>query len=57
MVLFLSLIWLPQIRANTVHLARADLVPKAEMSPSVGWNSLLIELFWPKLCSNGSRKG
>ena len=27
------------------------------MGPSVGWNSLLIELFWPKLCSNGSRKG
>ena len=29
----------------------------AEMDPSVGWNSLLIELFLPKLCSNGSRKG
>ena len=29
----------------------------AEMGHSVGWNSLLIELFWPKLCSNGSRKG
>ena len=27
------------------------------MGPTVGWNSLLIELFWPKLCSNGSRKG
>ena len=27
------------------------------MGPSVGWNSLLIELFWPKLCSHGSRKG
>ena len=27
------------------------------MCPPVGWNSLLIELFWPKLCSNGSRKG
>ena len=31
--------------------------PRAEMEPTVGWNSLLIELFWPKLCSNGSRKG
>ena len=31
--------------------------PRAEMGPTVGWNSLLIELFWPKLCSNGSRKG
>ena len=27
------------------------------MGPTVGWNSLLIELFWPKLCSNGCRKG
>ena len=27
------------------------------MGPTVGWNSLLIKLFWPKLCSNGSRKG
>ena len=27
------------------------------MCPPVGWNSLLIELFWPNLCSNGSRKG
>ena len=26
-------------------------------SPSVGWNTLLIELCWPKLCSNGSRRG
>ena len=32
------------------------MVARAEMGPSVGWNSLLIELFWPKLCSNGSRK-
>ena len=36
-------------RANktitTVQLARADLVVRAEMGPSVGWNSLLIELF------------
>ena len=24
------------------------------MGPTVGWNSLLIELFWPRLCSNGS---
>ena len=31
--------------------------PRAEMGPTVGWNSLLIELFWPKLCSKGSRKG
>ena len=22
--------------------------PRAEMGPTVGWNSLLIELFWPK---------
>ena len=27
------------------------------MGSTVGWNSLLIKLFWPKLCSNGSRKG
>ena len=27
------------------------------MGPTVGWNSLLIELFRPKLCSNGSKKG
>ena len=27
------------------------------MGPSVGWNSLLIELFRPQLCSNGSRRG
>ena len=27
------------------------------MGPTVGWNSLLIEPFWPKLCSNGSKKG
>ena len=27
------------------------------MGPTVVWNSLLIELSWPKLCSNGSRKG
>ena len=27
------------------------------MGPTVGWNSLLIEPFWPKFCSNGSRKG
>ena len=46
-------LWAPA----TVQLARADLVARAEMGPSVGWNSLLIELFWPKLCSNGSRKG
>ena len=26
------------------------------MGPTVGWNSLLIELFWPKLCSNGYKK-
>ena len=31
--------------------------PKAEMGPTVDWNSFLIELVWPKLCSNGSRKG
>ena len=24
------------------------------MGPTVGWNSLLIELFWLRLCSNGS---
>ena len=31
------------------------------MGPGVGWNSLvnslLIELFWLKLCSNGSTRG
>jgi len=26
------------------------------MGPTVGWNSLLIELFWPRLCSNGSER-
>ena len=45
-VLFLILIWLPKIRANTlVQLPRAYLDPRAEMGPSVAWNSLLIELF------------
>ena len=34
----------------------ADLDPKAEMGPSVGWNSLLIELFGLKLYSKGSRR-
>ena len=38
-------------------LPRADLDPRAEMGLSVGCSSLLIELFWPKLCSNGSRRG
>ena len=27
------------------------------MGPNLGWNSLLIELFWPELCSNGSAPG
>ena len=40
-----------------IWLSRADLDPRDEMGTSVGWNSLLIELFWPKLCSNGSRRG
>ena len=31
--------------------------PRAEMGPSVGWNSLLIGLFWLELCSNGFRRG
>ena len=48
----LSLIWLRQYWL----LPTADLYPKAEMGPRVGWNSLLIELFWPKLCSNCSRR-
>ena len=43
--------------ANTVQLTRADLDPRAEMDPSVGWNSLLMGLFWIKLCSNDSRRG
>ena len=30
--------------------------PRAEMGPTVGCNSLLIELFWPRLFWNGSRK-
>ena len=49
----LSLIWL---RQYWLQLPTADLYPKAEMGPGVGWNSLLIELFWPKLCSNCSRR-
>ena len=48
----LSLIWLRQYWL----LPTADLYPKAEMGPRAGWNSLLIELFWPKLCSNCSRR-
>ena len=35
----------PLKRANTVQLARADLVPRAEMSPSVDWNRHLMGLF------------
>ena len=34
------------VRANTVQLRRADLGPRAEIGPSEGWNSLLIELFF-----------
>ena len=40
-----------------VQLTRVDLDPRAEMDPSVGWNSLLMGLFWIKLCSNDSRRG
>ena len=32
----------PLIRANTVQLPWADLHPRAEISPSVGWNRLSI---------------
>ena len=39
------------MKANIVQLSRADLDREAEMSPSVGWNRLLMELFLPKLCS------
>ena len=56
-VLLLSLIWPAQIKANSVQLPRADLDSRAEMGPSVSWNNLLIELFWPKLCSNGFKRG
>ena len=36
------------MRANTIQLPRDGLDPRAEMDPSVGWNNLLVELFWPK---------
>ena len=45
------------VMANTVRLPRADLDPRAEMNPSLGWNRLLMGLFWLKLCSNGSKRG
>ena len=46
------------IRANTDELLRADLDSRVEMGPSIGWNSLLMGLFWfwLKLCSNGCRR-
>ena len=53
----LSLIWLLKSGPIQPNWLRADLDPRAEMGPKVGWNSLLIGLFWPKLCSDGSRTG
>ena len=47
----------PLITTNIDQLPRADVDPRAEMGPSVGWNSLLMGLFSLKLCSNGSKKG
>ena len=38
------------------QLPRDNLDPRVEMCPSVGWKSLLMGLFWLKLCSNGSKK-
>ena len=37
------------VMANTVRLPRADLNPRAEMNPSLGWNRLLM--------GRGSRRG
>ena len=34
-----------------VQLSRAGVDREAEMSPSVGWNRLLMGLFLPKVCS------
>ena len=45
---------------GAVSLSKIQSNPRAEMSemgPSVGWRTLLIVVFWPKLCSNGSRRG
>ena len=45
---------------GAVSLSKIQSDPRAEMSEmgtSVGWRTLLIELFWPKLGSNGSRRG
>ena len=53
--IFLSLIWLPL--SGPVQLPRDDLDPRAEMGPSVSWNSLLMGLFCLKLCSNSFRRG
>ena len=49
----------PFFESNLAPLNQSQYVQlaRAEMGPTVGWNSLLIELFWLKLCSNGSRKG
>ena len=33
---------------------RLMLDPRGEMGPSMGWNSLLMGLFWSNLCSNDS---
>ena len=30
---------------------------RGALNRSLGWNSLLMELFWPQLCSNGSERG
>jgi len=42
---------------GAVSVSKIQSDPRAEMDPSVDWRTLLIELFWPKLCSNGSRRG
>ena len=40
--------------ANTVQLTRADLDPRAEMDPSVGWTSLLMGLFCTQMTPEGA---
>ena len=45
------------VRANTVQLRRVDLGPRAEIGPSEGWNSLLIELFFCLNCAQMAPRG
>ena len=48
---------LNQGQYSSITFCKADLDLRPVMGRGVGWNSLLIELFWPKLCSNGSKRG